>query len=108
MPGIAGYVLTTVEETTPAGTRRVTVSGGKAVKAEYLNADGTISKTEDGDKLIRSGAHHRAGLEGRSDHSENDPVRSIPTDKQSKQTRGSAALATGERCCLVEGVGSWS
>lgn len=51
VPGIAGYVLSTVEESTPGGTRRVTVSGGKAVKAEYLNADGTISKTEDADKL---------------------------------------------------------
>lgn len=51
VPGIAGYVLQTVEESTATGTRRITVSGGKAVKAEYLSQDGTVSKTEDGDKL---------------------------------------------------------
>lgn len=49
--GIGNYVLVNVEERTATGLRRLTVKGTSIGSADYLKADGTVERTEQGEKL---------------------------------------------------------
>lgn len=53
LPGIAGYVLSTVTEKTPTGDRTIHFRGKDIQHAELFKPDGTFDKQEPGDKLSK-------------------------------------------------------